>query len=163
MKTLLLWPRDEDYYHRGIGWAGKIRTADGQLIYDSVLSNATGHYLHNMLFVMGADGQSAMPERIEAQLWRANSIENFDTAKVDMTFTGGMQAHCLVSHAVAQQLNPIFMYRFEGATVFYAQSCDEHSAALTPEWYDQYDHILACTDEGAFTTTARPLPTQAGS
>ena len=101
-----------------------------------------------MLFVMGADGQSVMPERIEAQLWRANPIENFDTAKVDMTFAGGMQAHCLVSHAVAQQLNPVFMYRFEGATVFYAQSCDEHSAALTPEWYDRYDHILARTDDG---------------
>ena len=59
MKTLILRPRDRDYFGRGVGWAGKICTADGKKVYDSVANNSAAHYLFNMLFVMGKDKEAA--------------------------------------------------------------------------------------------------------
>ena len=49
-KAIVLWPRDEAYYKRGIGWAGRRYAKDGTAIFDSVASNATAHYLFNMLW-----------------------------------------------------------------------------------------------------------------
>ena len=39
-KAIVLWNRDVNYYNRGTGWAGKIKSEDGVYIYDSVASNA---------------------------------------------------------------------------------------------------------------------------
>jgi len=120
LKTLVLWPRGYAYYKRGCGWAGKIRSAGGALILDSVANNATAHYLHNMLYVLGETiDTSAMPEKLEASLWRANAIENYDTASMEMTFAGGARALFLVSHATKEKQQPIFEYQFERGTILF--------------------------------------------
>ena len=80
-KTLILRPRTRDYFERGVGWAGKIKTADGKLVYDSVANNSAAHYLFNMLYIMD-DGNGIKPENVSAELLRANNIENFDTSKM---------------------------------------------------------------------------------
>jgi predicted dehydrogenase len=49
LKTIVLWPRNRSYYSRK--WAGRIKDDEGRLILDSVVSNATAHYLHNMFSI----------------------------------------------------------------------------------------------------------------
>ena len=80
LKCLYLWPRDEAYYRRN-DWAGKQKDRAGRWILDSPANNAMAHDLHNMLYVMGATPEtSAGPARVEAELYRAHDIQNFDTA-----------------------------------------------------------------------------------
>ena len=160
MKTLVLWPRDAKYYARGIGWAGKKATPDGQLIYDSVINNATAHYLHNMFFVLGEHGSALAPERFTAELYRANPIENFDAAKVDMTFPGGATAHMMAAHAVETQVHPLFIYRFEKGTVCFAMEDTLLSRSLMPEGYTAYGHIQALMHDGTTLDFGDPFENQ---
>jgi len=83
-RTSVYWPRSEAYFNRN-DWAGRRYDQEGRPVFDSVLNNATAHYLHNMLFFLGHDlAEVAVPERIEARLLRAYDIETFDTALVRM-------------------------------------------------------------------------------
>ncbi len=123
LKSLVLWPRDYAYYGRGSGWAGKLRAKDGSLILDSVANNATAHYLHNMLYVLGgAVDTAAMPETVEAQLFRANDIENYDSCAMRLTLAGGVKILFYASHATRETVNPVFEYRFENGVVRYEQN-----------------------------------------
>lgn len=122
LKTLVLWPRDRAYYARGCGWAGKLRAADGSLILDSVANNATAHYLHNIFYVLGKTvDTSAMPVKLNASLWRANKIENYDTCAMDMTFEGGARGLYIVSHATEKNQEPVFDYEFERGRVTFSE------------------------------------------
>lgn len=122
LKSIVLWPRDRAYYGRGSGWAGKLRSADGSLILDSVANNATAHYLHNILYVLGETvDSSAMPAGIKAELYRANAIENYDTCKMELTFENGAKALFIASHATDRTYNPVFEYRFTRGTVTYTE------------------------------------------
>lgn len=117
LKTIVLWPRNLDYYARS-PWAGKIKGKDGEWILDSVANNATAHYLHNMFFVLGDGvGKSARPLTVTAELYRANSIENYDTSAVRIITENNVEILYYATHAVNDQLNPTFYYEFEKATV----------------------------------------------
>ena len=119
-KTIVLWPRSQDYYHRGSGWAAHKKTAGGDWILDSVASNATAHYLHNMLYVSGKSmDRSARIEEIEVETYRANPIEMFDTCALRAYTSEGAELLYLVSHAIASEeiRNPEFIYEFEKGTV----------------------------------------------
>ncbi|MBE6614020.1 MAG: Gfo/Idh/MocA family oxidoreductase [Ruminococcaceae bacterium] len=157
MKTIVLWPRDLAYYRRGSGWAGKVAAADGALIYDSIANNATAHYLHNMLFVLGEDGKAAMPDTIRGVLLRANDIENFDTCKVDLTFPGGTKACYIASHAVDKTLNPTYHFRFEKADVYYSQTRNDLSVMVMPEDYTEYGEVIAVTADGKRISYGNPF------
>ncbi len=120
LKTLVLWPRNFAYYKRGCGWAGKIKNDDGALILDSVANNATAHYLHNILFVLGDKMDTAAePTEIKAVLRRANSIENYDTCALEMTFANGARGLYLVTHASEMTQDPIFDYEFENGHILF--------------------------------------------
>jgi len=120
LKTLVLWPRPKEYFTRGTGWGGKRTAPDGTVMNDSVLNNATAHYLHNMLYVTGgAHGRAAEVTSLRCDLSRVNAIENFDTAAVKMTLNNGAEALCLVSHATEKLQDPLFEYRFARGTVTY--------------------------------------------
>ncbi len=122
LKTLVLWPRSRAYYRRGSGWAGRIRAADGSLILDSVANNATAHYLHNMLYVLGKTvDTAAAPLSVRASLWRANDIENYDTCSMEIECEGGGRALFIASHATERQQDPIFDYRFEHGRILYEE------------------------------------------
>ncbi|MBR5445098.1 MAG: Gfo/Idh/MocA family oxidoreductase [Clostridia bacterium] len=162
MKTIILWPRDLAYYRRGSGWAGKVADVDGTLIYDSIANNATAHYLHNLLFVLGEDGKAAVPDTVRGELFRANNIENFDTCKVDLTFPGGTKASYMASHAVDKILNPTFHFRFEKADVYYSQAKNELSEAVMPEDYTEYGQIIAMTADGERISYGNPLAEEYG-
>ncbi len=119
LKTLVLWPRDTDYFKRGSGWAGKLAAEDGTMINDSVAANAAAHYLHNILYVTGQDKRSSEAINVKADLIRVNDIENFDTAVVTFDLDCGGKGLFIASHSTKCSLNPVFEYRFEKGTVKY--------------------------------------------
>ena len=122
LKSIVLWPRDRAYYSRGCGWAGKLKSADGSLILDSVANNATAHYLHNILYVLGNTvDSSAVPTEVKADLRRVNDIENYDTCRMELTFDGGVKALFIASHATDKTYNPVFEYRFTDGVVTYTE------------------------------------------
>ncbi|MCL1787559.1 MAG: Gfo/Idh/MocA family oxidoreductase [Defluviitaleaceae bacterium] len=116
LKAYLSWPRDWEYYGRN-AWAGKRKSADGKLINDSVASNATAHYIHNMLFMLGEEmAAAAMLEGLEAECYRANDIETFDT----IVFRGkaaGADVFYTATHADTETIHPMLEYTFEKARI----------------------------------------------
>jgi predicted dehydrogenase len=120
-KSLTCWPRTVAYYRRN-DWAGKLKTADGQWILDSPIMNATAHYLHNMLYLLGAEPlSSARPAQVIAELYRANEIENYDTGAIRCTLENGVEVLMYSSHAVRSELGPIGHGEFEKADVYYCR------------------------------------------
>lgn len=122
LKSLVLWPRDEKYFHRN-SWAGKKADAHGNWILDSPINNAAAHYLHNMFYVLGKTATtSARPIRVQAELYRANAIENFDTAALRCFTEENVEILFYASHAVKEDSGLVFHYEFEQARVTYSLS-----------------------------------------
>ncbi len=118
-KTCVLWPRGAAYYARN-GWAGRIRSQDGRWVLDSPASNATAHYLHNMFYVLGSRREtSAYPAQVEAELYRANPIENYDAAAIRCYTEEGVERLFYAAHSVQRREGPFFQFEFEQAVVRY--------------------------------------------
>jgi len=131
-ECLYLWPRDEGYYARN-DWAGRRRDAEGNWVLDSPVQNAMAHDLHNMFYVLGPETEtSARPVAVEAELYRANAIENFDTAAVRVWTEAGVELLFLVSHASEEDRGPVVRYEFEKGTV----RCDSRTSGLWAEFAD---------------------------
>jgi predicted dehydrogenase len=93
-----VWPRDSQYYSRNT-WAGAIRRGNDWVL-DSPASNAMAHFITLLLFLLGpTQEQSALPISIEAELYRANPIENYDTCGLRITVEGGTNVLILFTHA----------------------------------------------------------------
>ena len=120
LRTKVLWPRPLSYYHRNT-WAGRIAAPDGRPILDSPVNNATAHYLHNALYVLGLTREtSARPVDVQAELYRANAIENYDTAAVRVHTEDGAEILFYTAHPLDRNIGPELIYEFEQATVSYA-------------------------------------------
>ncbi len=158
LKTLILWPRDDNYWGRSTKWAGKIHAADGSLIYDSIANNACGHYLHNMFYVLGDCPNGALaPKNAEAQLLRANPIENFDAARIVCTMPNGAKCFFLAAHTIDQNVDPLFCYRFEKGTVYFA-GC-ENPAQYGVDEAERYEfrNIKAVMNDGTIVNYGNPF------
>lgn len=117
LRSICNLPRTPDYFTRN-SWAGRIRTDDGALVLDSPVNNATSHSLHNMFFALGATwNTSIMPASVEAELYRANTIENFDTAAVRCLTADGVELLFYTTHASPHRTGPRFEFEFEQAVV----------------------------------------------
>ncbi len=146
IKGIGLWPRGADYYSR-TDWAGRIRSATGWVL-DSPISNAFGHHLSLALFFAGSRlERSAAPVRMSAELYRAQPIENYDTAAVRIETETGVDIRFYASHSCRSALDPELViegdagrvvwnhgrgYRIEpnGAAVRHITLGDEQSARL---------------------------------
>jgi len=118
-RTLVCWPRDASYYGRS-NWAGQIQTDAGDWILDSPVNNATSHYLHNCFYLLGdAPESSATPTDVQAELYRANAISNYDTAAIRIHTEGGVEILYYATHAVSTTTGPTMTYEFDDATVTY--------------------------------------------
>ena len=127
LRCLYLWPRDFAYYGRN-DWAGKRHDADGRWILDSPAMNAMGHDLHNMFYVLGPSREtSAVPVEVEAELYRAYPIENFDTGAIRARFADGVEVLFLVSHASREDRGPVFSYEFERGEV----TCSSRTSGIS--------------------------------
>lgn len=119
LKSMTLWPRDYTYYGRN-RWAGRIKSQKGDWILDSPINNATAHYIHNMLYILGQQtDRSAIPLDLEAELYRANDIENCDTAAIRAHTANGVEILYYATHAGENNIGPILHYEFEKGTVKY--------------------------------------------
>ncbi len=120
IRTIVYFPRNLDYYHRGTGWAGKRRLETGEWLLDSVASNAAAHYLHNMLFLTGERmDRSAEVREIEAEVYRANPIEMFDTCALRLQTGKGEELLFYATHAVPyeEERGPEFIIEGEKGRV----------------------------------------------
>jgi len=119
LKTFISWPRPSSYYTNR-HWAARIKSEDGDWILDSPVHNATAHYLHNCLYILGKTTEtSAAPVDVQAELYRAKTIENYDTAALRTHTEDGIEILHLVSHAVPSDIGPVASYEFEEATIAY--------------------------------------------
>lgn len=127
-KTIVLWPRNKQYYARP--WAGKRQDSDGRWILDSVANNATAHYIHNMFYILGEQtDRSAKPAKITAELYRANPIENYDTAALRCFTDDGTELLYYASHAVDEIYGVKFCYEFENAKILFDGNGDQQITA----------------------------------
>jgi predicted dehydrogenase len=127
MKTVVFWSRNKDYYARN-DWAARLKSSDGRWILDSPLCNATAHFLHNMYYLLGKTREtSAFPVELQAELYRANDIENYDTAAVRCRTGDDVELLFYTTHACPSSAGPIIRYEFEKGTVYF-----EHADRSTP-------------------------------
>lgn len=153
LKTLVLFPRGDSYFHRSTGWAGKIYDAEGRAVYDSVANNAAAHYLHNLFFMMGdAPCNSRMPDDVYAELGRANPIENFDTAVISCKINGA-EATFIASHATREEVNPVFRFTFERGVIFNVSPFPPENAAADAE----PDEIIGILADGSRRSYGKAL------
>ncbi|WP_366248553.1 Gfo/Idh/MocA family oxidoreductase [Terribacillus aidingensis] len=125
LKTLVLWPRNEAYFSRS-AWSGKLMAPDGRQIRDSVANNAAAHFIHNMLYMLGHELKETVHiKRLEAELYRANDIETFDTCAIRMHAESGCELLFYGSHATATEQGPQFLYTFEKGYIVYDCNLDQ--------------------------------------
>ena len=143
MRALVLWPRDMAYYRRGTGWAGKKYDKNGAPIFDSVASNATAHYLENMLWVSGCELTD-----VEVQTFRANPIETFDTIVLRGRIGTGRLTF-VASHAIGRKeaQNPMFEYVFEKGRIAFG-GLGKDGAELTFHFNDGTEKRYGDTNLG---------------
>lgn len=100
------WPRNTAYFTRN-NWAGAIRRGDTWVL-DSPVNNAMAHFLNITLFLMGqTEADSALPVGIEAELYRAAEIENYDTASIRVGLDSGSDCLVLLTHACRDYIDPV--------------------------------------------------------
>ena len=114
LRTLVTWPRPHSYYSRN-DWAARLRAPSGAWVLDSPVSNATAHYLHNALLVLGPGGA---PVTVQSELYRARDIESFDTAALRVETEGGAEVLFFTTHSVPSTIEPVVHYRFSEADLY---------------------------------------------
>lgn len=124
-QNFTIYTRYDRYYARN-NWAGKLYDVAGDLILDSIATNATAHFLHNIFFMLGKDiASSAVPEWIEASLYRANPIETFDTCFINGEFSDGCRFQYVTSHCSDYNRFPILRYELENAVITYDANAEK--------------------------------------
>ncbi len=103
------WPRGEWYFSRN-AWAGRIRHSDAWVL-DSPANNALSHYINITLLMMGSTlHQAAAPVSVEAELYRAAPIENYDTICARIHTDVDVPFMVLLTHACAEETGPLFRF-----------------------------------------------------
>lgn len=132
LRAMVPWPRPDAYYESST-WKGRIRDDAGRWVLDSIATNATAHYLHNLFFLLGDQMHTArMPQTLEGMLYRARPIESFDTCFLRGAFPGGATFGFFASHVGEQAGSPIGEYVFENGTVRIGLDTE----AVTATWRD---------------------------
>lgn len=123
-KTHISWQRNLQYYTDS-SWKGRIRNTQGDLVNDSIITNATAHYLHNIFFINGSSmTEAAMPLHLSAHLGRTYDIETFDTCFIKGLLPNGCEFLHIASHSAEENSEPKLEYRFENATVYFDNNQD---------------------------------------
>ena len=123
--ALCAWPRDLAYYRRN-DWAGRLRDgATGRWVLDSPANNAMAHFLHNLLYLAGpAIPESAAPQGVQAEMYRAHDIESADTTACRAHVRSGNEEVELLffaSHATEAAIEPRFRLEFDDAVVTFGE------------------------------------------
>lgn len=117
MKSMVFWPRPDAYFKRN-KWAGAQKASNGAVILDSPVNNATAHFLHNMFYVLGDKPETAVrPTAVEAELYRVNPIENYDTAALRVMTECDVEVLFYTTHATEENHLPMFSFEFENGKI----------------------------------------------
>ncbi len=115
------WPRNSSYFGRST-WAGRLKR-HGVWVMDSPANNALAHYINIALFLLGpSEFESASPQHVEAELYRAADIENYDTITMRLRVEGGASLLVLLTHACTQTHHPRLL--FEGSNKSFRWTTD---------------------------------------
>jgi predicted dehydrogenase len=97
-----VWPRPPAYFQRN-GWAGRLFQPGGTVpLLDSVVGNAMGHYLQNLLYWAGPRLESfATVLEVRASLYRVHAIEGTDTVFAEARTPEGAVLRVGATHAAA--------------------------------------------------------------
>ena len=108
------WPRSERYFTRN-DWAGRL-SRNGRWVMDSPANNALSHFIHLTLFLLGERiDASAKPTSVQAELYRANRIENYDTCSMRFTVgSGNVPVIVAFTHASASTVEPLVVIETDG-------------------------------------------------
>ena len=118
---LCFYPRGEVYFQRN-RWAGR-KTVDGMPVFDSPVNNACAHFLQILFYVLGdAADRAASPAEVTAELYRANPIENYDTAALRCRTTAGTDVLFFTSHSTPRLRGPLLRFEFEHAKVSFDET-----------------------------------------
>jgi predicted dehydrogenase len=119
LKTMVLWPRDHAYYNRN-SWAARVQDDAGRWVLDSPVNNAVAHFLHNMFYVLGPEtDRSAMPAAVQGERYRANDIENYDTAALRARTTDAVEVMFFATHAGSCRIGPVWSAGFDRGRITY--------------------------------------------
>jgi predicted dehydrogenase len=103
-KTRIGWLRADRYYARN-PWAGRLRI-DERWVLDGPATNATAHYMTNMLYLCAANPSDAHILGVRGELYRARDIESYDTSAIEVHLAGGARVLHLATHAMHETINP---------------------------------------------------------
>lgn len=113
-----LWPRGKRYYDRS-SWAGRLHIGEKPVL-DSCLGNAFSHFVVQLLRWASIEKNSmALCPLLTAELYRANSIESFDTAYVKAQTNTDIKLMIATSHACYPIVRNEEVLFFEKAKVVY--------------------------------------------
>jgi len=131
------WPRGSTYYNRN-GWAGRLQLDDGTYVLDSPINNAMAHDVNNAMYLCGTSQHaSAVPETVQAELYRARDIQTFDTASMRI-IANGVEVIIGLSHSTRENFNPIMMLDCEKGEVEWTRgSASIRYADGTQENFDE--------------------------
>jgi len=119
IKSLAVWSRTKSYYGES-DWKGRYYGKNGESIQESVISNGTSHFLHNLLFLSGEVlDQAAVPVHIYGEAYRAHAIETFDTACIKMKTENGCELFYMATLSAKENHAPEFMIECEKASISY--------------------------------------------
>ncbi len=149
IKTLANFIRPSSYFGNS-GWKGRNVLDDGSVIFDNVISNVTAHYVHNMLFLAGAEMNKALDVSeqtvYELECYRAHNIETFDTVVMKIK-KDDLQIE-LYGTLVSEKSFPVeFMLEGEKGKIVYPYDAEKHMAGLMQ---DGTVTIYGNPDEGRF-------------
>lgn len=153
------WPRSEQYFRRN-NWAGRFKQGD-TWVMDSLASNALAHYINLALFLLGRSREtSARPESVEAELYRAHAIENYDTVSLRAQLPGSATLLALMTHACRDSFGPILELAGDKGRVTWT------AAGARIETGGAVEQRPACADTGRemlerFARLVRGVPDQA--
>ncbi len=140
VRVMACWPRSDSYYNRN-DWAGRLQR-DGRWVLDSPANNALAHQTNLALYLGGPTMRdSARAVRVEAELYRARDIENYDTGAFRAVTESGVEILVLLTHACGQSHQPTIDWIGDTGSIHRM-----HPASVELR---QGDHVLEHRDEGS--------------
>jgi len=110
------WPRTDNYYGRN-NWAGALKR-DGNWVLDSPANNALAHQINLALYLTGTDPDASnVATALEAELYRARDITNYDTCAIRCHTAAECDVLILLTHACGDSMHPVIEFIGETGTL----------------------------------------------
>jgi predicted dehydrogenase len=133
-------PRNTAYFNR-TPWSGRVQM-NNRPVLDSCIGNAMSHFIHNLLYWCGQDSMAAWNEveTIEAELYRAHNIENFDTCFARGICRNGVEIGIAATHTGEPPGGQQEWLECENATIRYING---ETIRYSIKWRDGHDESVS--------------------